>query len=411
MSQRQRLSTRMVAVLAFLVFLTAAWGCLAGLEIHCIDVGQGDCTLIVSPTGGTFLFDGGINGKGYGVVIPYLESLNIKALDYVSCSHYHMDHIGGLDEVVDYFGIDSVRVAVLDRGWSYTTMTYEDYEAAVAPKRTTIVDGQVIDLGGGVTITCIGVNGNGELSPPFDDTYDENDLCVTLLVEYGEFEFFVAGDLSGVNSSYYHDIESSVAPEVGDVDVYRVDHHGSASNSNTTLVSTLLPEVSIISCGNNSYGHPTQTVIDRLISYDSYIYQTELGDGGTIPSGEGEVVGGHVVIYVEPGQYTVAGDVYDLGSSGVQTVWVPASLKVFPNPFTHETTFGFSTRGVERVSLDVFDASGRLINRFTSSDSGATARVLTWDGRSMDGREVSPGVYFVRLSDHSGGISQKVVRR
>jgi beta-lactamase superfamily II metal-dependent hydrolase len=251
--------------------------------------------------------------------VPYLQSLGLQALDYIGASHYHADHIGGIDEVVSSFGIDSVRVAVLDRGWSYTTPTYDSYASAVAPKRTTITDGQVIDLGGGASITCVSVNGNGELSPPFDDTYDENDLCLGLHVEYLDFDFFVAGDLSGVNSSNYNNIESSVAPEVGAVEVYRVDHHGSISNSNSDLVSTLLPEVSIISVGDgNPYGHPHQPIIDRLVSYGSYIYQTETGSGGTIPAGSGEVVDGHVVIEVDSCYYSVnVTDIYEMCESAI----------------------------------------------------------------------------------------------
>jgi competence protein ComEC len=411
MPMRHAMRAAAVAAVALLALSASASLCRAGLEIHCLDVGQGDCTLIISPTGGTFLFDAGNNGKGNSVVYPYMQSLGLDALDYMGASHYHVDHIGGLDDVVDHIGIDSVRVAALDRGWSYTTATYEDYAATVAAKRTTISDSQVIDLGGGVTVTCVCVNGNGELSPPFEDSYDENDLCVALLVEYGDFEFFVAGDLSGTNSSYYHDIESSVASEVGDIDVYRVDHHGSASNSNAYFVSTLQPEVSIISVGNNSYGHPTQTVINRLVSYGSYIYQTELGDGGTIPPGEGEVVGGHIVIEVGAGQYTVNGNVYSLGSSGVRIRDREASLRVFPNPFVGQTTVAFSLPEKGRVTLDVFDTAGRLINRLPSIGPASYSGSMTWDGRTMTGESVSPGVYFVRVRGGSLEAVHKVVKR
>jgi beta-lactamase superfamily II metal-dependent hydrolase len=381
----------------------------AGLTIYCLDVGQGDCTIIVSPTGGTLLFDAGINGKGNNTIIPYLQGLGITALDYVACSHYHVDHIGGLDEVVNSLGIDSIRVAALDRGWSYTTATYTSYAAAVAPKRTTILDGQVIDLGGGVTVTCIGVNGNGQLSPPFDDKYDENDLCVALLVEYGDFDFFVAGDLSGSNSSGYHDIETSIASEVGDIDIYRVDHHGSASNSNAYLVSTFEPEVSVISVGSNSYGHPTQTVIDRLVNNGSYIYQTELGSGGTIPSGEGEVVGGHIVISVDGGSYTVNGDVYHMAGAGVRIVREGFDLRAYPNPFNTSTTFSFVAPAGGAVRLGVYDAAGRLVDLLSEADSGQGT--VTWMGTASGGGIVSPGVYFVRVEGPSGAISKKVVKR
>lgn len=395
--------------LALFMISSTPGGVLASVDIHCIDVGQGDCTLIVSSAGGTFLFDAGNNGKGNNTVMPYLQGLGLTALDYIGASHYHVDHIGGIDEVVNLLGIDSIRVAVLDRGWSYTTATYEDYADAVAAKRTTISDGQVIDLGGGVTITCIGVNGNGELSPPFDDKYDENDLCVTLLVEYGEFDFFVAGDLSGVNSSYYHDIESSIASEVGAVEIYRVDHHGSASNSNQTLVSALDAEVAVISVGSNSYGHPTQTVIDRLVGQGSYIYQTELGSGGTIPSGEGEVVGGHIVISVDGGTYTVDGDVYNMGGAGVDIALQDLDLRIHPNPFTTTTTFSFGAPACEPVRLGVYDVAGRLIAGLP--ESGAYRGTVTWMGTASDGAVVAPGVYFIRVDSDAGTLSRKVVKR
>jgi beta-lactamase superfamily II metal-dependent hydrolase len=311
----QMLSRKCLLVgLACITMVLVSGAAAANLTIHCLNVGQGDCTLIVSPTGGTFLFDAGENGKGNSVVAPYLLSRGFQALDYIGASHYHSDHIGGIDEVVGNLGIDSVRVAVLDRGWSYTTQTYTSYAGAVASKRATITDGQVIDLGGGVTITCIGVNGNGVLSPPFDDTYDENDLSIALLVSYLDFDFFVAGDLPGINSSLYNDIETSVALETGAVEVYQVNHHGSNSSSNAALVSALLPQVSIISTGDgNPYGHPHQPVIDRLVAYGSYIYQTEAGSGGTIPTGCGEVVDGHIVIEVDSCYYSVnVTDIYEL---------------------------------------------------------------------------------------------------
>jgi len=305
-------------LLAAAVVLIAAGAYCGNLEIHCVNVGQGDCTVIISPTGGSIMFDGGKNGTGYSTVIPYIHSLGLYGLDYIIASHYHEDHIGGIDEVVSSLGIDSVRVAVLDRGWSYTTPTYTSYAAAVASKRATIFDGQVIDLGGGVTVTCVAVNGNGILTPPFDTSYDENDYSVALLVEYLDFDFFVAGDLSGVNSSSYNDIETSVGNEVGNVDVYRVDHHGSISNSNANLVSSLLPTVSIISVGDNPYGHPMQTILNRLVFYGSYIYQTGLGTGGTIPAGNGEVVNDHVVIEVDSTFYVInTTDVYDMGAESI----------------------------------------------------------------------------------------------
>ncbi|MGD9401638.1 MAG: MBL fold metallo-hydrolase [bacterium] len=306
-------------LIALLVTFMAA-RVFAELTIHVIDVGQADACLIISPTGGTMLIDAGDNGDGSSIVVPYLQTYGLQALDYIVATHYHSDHIGGIDEVVSYLGIDSVRVAVYDRGWSYNTQTYSDYAAAVAAKRATITDGQVTDLGGGVTLTCVAVNGNGVLSPPFDTQYNENDLSVSLVLEYDNgFRFFTGGDLSGRTDGEYHDIETSVAPEVGAVDVYRVNHHGSFTSSNATFVSTLLPAVSVISLGDgNPYGYVHQEVMDRLIAYGSNVYQTEAGVGATIPPGRGRVVNGDIVVEVDSTFYTVdVTDFYELGDTGI----------------------------------------------------------------------------------------------
>lgn len=406
-------STRLVVSAVFLCLilaLSSAGRCTDVLQIHCLDVGQGDCTLIISPAGGTFLFDAGYNGQGNSTVLPYLQSLGLTGLDYISCSHYHADHIGGIDEVVNSIGIDSVRVAVLDRGWSYTTVTYQSYASAVATKRTSIYDGQVVDLGGGVTVTCLGLNGNGLISAPFDDK-EENDMCVALLVEYGSFRFFVAGDLSGVNSSYYRDIETSISAEAGDVDVYRVDHHGSSSNTNYNLVSNLSPEVSIISCGSNSYGHPTQTVINRLVSGGSYIYQTHTGDGGTIPQGDGEVVNDDVIIEVGSSSYTINNDrTYPLDNSGVGIAGDARWFRTYPNPFSSSATLSFSVPRGEVAGVEIYDVRGRLVRLFPAFEASGDVQSVIWDGRSMDGNEVPAGLYFVRVASEPVVAGQKVVK-
>ena len=413
MHKRRRISSAVLPIFIVWACAVLVWspiGLGAGtLEIHCLDVGQGDCTLVISPTGGTLLFDGGYNGKGTATILPHLQSLGITGLDYIASSHYHADHVGGLDEVVNSLGIDSIRVAVLDRGWSYTTLTYQSYATAVAAKRTTIYDGQVVDLGGGVTVTCVAVNGNGVLSSPFDD--EENDYCVSLLVEYGSFKFFAAGDLSGVNSSSYHDIETSVSADAGDIDVYRVDHHGSSSNTNSNLVSNLSPEVSVISVGSNSYGHPTQTVINRLVNADSYIYQTHTGSGGTIPAGSGEVLNDHVIIEVTSSSYTINYDrSYPLEAAGVEIAADEAWFKAYPNPFSSSTTLTFSIPRGETAGIEIYDVTGRLVNLFPAFDISGQAQSVTWDGRSADGRETAAGFYFVRISSEPGAVTHKVIR-
>ena len=289
------------------------------LTVYILDVGQGDSALVVSPNGTTMLIDAGSNGKGTGVVLPYLKGLGVTQLNYVVASHYHADHIGGIDEVIK--GGISLTGLAYDRGRSYSSQTYNDYVAAVGSKRTMITDGQIINLGGEAKAKCVAVNGNGVLGAS-----NENDLCVALVISYGDFDYFTAGDLSGKTTSSYIDIETSVAPEVGDIEVYKVNHHGSRYSTSQYLVDIIKPEVSVFSLGNdNDYGHPTQEVIDRLAAADSYMYLTEEPppEGGSVPPGKGEVVNGHIVITTDGvGDYTVNGDWYATDNTTAQVITV-----------------------------------------------------------------------------------------
>lgn len=393
-----------LAFLALSLPLLLAGPAAAGVAIHCLNVGQGDATLIVSSSGKTLLFDAGENGKGTSVVVPYLNALGIVQLNYIVTSHYHEDHIGGVDEVWNAKG--AVLNAVYDRGWSYTTATYNTYATLVAAKRVTATDLQVIDLGDGVTATVVALNGNGVLAPPFlSSSNDENDFCLALHVQAGDFDYFQAGDLSGINNSSYNDIETSVGPRVGDLEVYHVSHHGSYSASNASFLAATDPNVAIISVGPNSYGHPAQVTLDRIAAAGAFIYQTLVGSGGTLPASQLTVVGGHIVIATTGhGTYTVNGfsrpmDEPDL--TPVPTVTAFALLGNYPNPFNPLTNIRFVTERGGPVAFTVYDLAGRrLIERSFEAEPGAQS--VRWEGRDNAGYALPSGVYLYRLQTPEG---------
>ncbi|MHC4379868.1 MAG: lamin tail domain-containing protein, partial [Planctomycetota bacterium] len=238
----------------------------SNFEIYFIDTGQSDATLLISPTGQTFLFDGGDNGDGNSDVVPLLNSLGINQLDYVGVSHYHADHLGGLDEV---WNAGITTPVAYDRGFNNLpgTQSYGDYANRYSSVRQMVTPGQVVNLGGGVTLTCIvregDLMGGGSVDISGSSQW-ENSSSVGWLVEYGDFDMWMGGDLTGGGNGTTN-VESSVAPLVGDVDVYQANHHGSRTSSNSTWVNTLQPEFTIVPCGSsNPYGYPKQEVLDRL---------------------------------------------------------------------------------------------------------------------------------------------------
>jgi beta-lactamase superfamily II metal-dependent hydrolase len=309
----------------------------SNLEIHHIDIGQGDTTLIIGPTGKSLLFDAGEttwNSSTKAQIIgAYIEGvLGCKSLDYVVISHFHVDHsgyvgYGGLWNLVETQGFTVGNTLVRDYHTyvgdiSGTFTNWKTYlegpgQAKLHPVIAVESTGQV-NLGTGVAFKIVAVNGNGSLSagdfhgdanPP-----SENDYSIGAVLSYGNFDEWMGGDLDGQYElsgfGYtYHDIELSVAPEVGDVDVYKANHHGSSHSSSNTFIAQLDPEVSIISVGNgNTYGHPSQTVMDRLLA-TSTVYLTERGSTNTNIGSA--IVAGNIVIKTTNGMtYTVNGTPY-----------------------------------------------------------------------------------------------------
>ena len=84
------------------------------------------------------------------------------------------------------------------------------------------------------------------------------------------------GDHSISNLGYsYNDIEAVTAPRIGEVDIYRANHHGSSHSSSKYLLDTLKPTLTLFSCGNgNSYGHPSESTLARVKAIGSKMYLT-----------------------------------------------------------------------------------------------------------------------------------------
>jgi competence protein ComEC len=88
------------------------------LQIHHIDVGQGDGAVLISPSGEVVVFDSGedMNRKDCTRPVSYLDQLGVKHIDYLYVSHYHFDHIGCIPAVLGQFALLN---SAFDRGNSY----------------------------------------------------------------------------------------------------------------------------------------------------------------------------------------------------------------------------------------------------------------------------------------------------
>jgi len=259
------------------------------LQLHFIDVGQGDAELLVSPGGKTVLVDGGLPGRDK-VVNPYLAKHGVTNLDYYIVSHYHNDHIGSITKLLTQPVVSHLQAA-FDRGDtptntdSFSKTFAKNYRAAVNGRRVTAQrtgsspgHGFKLDAGSNqpVEIEFIAVNGNGQVTKT---EINENDLSVAFVVRFGKFSAVLGGDLSGSNGSEYTDIETSLAAGFPKpASVYKVHHHGSRYSSNTNWLRAINPIVGIICCGTrNTYLLPADEALKRLADFKVDTYWTETG--------------------------------------------------------------------------------------------------------------------------------------
>lgn len=241
-----------------------------------LDVGQGDAAVVLAPGGCVALLDAGPTGSGK-TIKSYLHSLNVTRIDFAVLSHYHEDHLGGLDEVER--GDDAIPIGtVYDHGGSYSSGAYTQYDRQFRGRRTAVAAGDTMSLCAQVDFKVVASDANGR------PTSDENVRSVVVKVSYGALDVLVGGDLGWGGP----DIESTVAAEIGPIEVYKVHHHGSAGASSARFLDATKPTVSVISVAqNNSYGHPTPSTLSRLNAAGSAIWQT--AGSTTAPRGNVEI--------------------------------------------------------------------------------------------------------------------------
>ncbi|MDK2816209.1 MAG: competence protein ComEC [Moorella sp. (in: firmicutes)] len=235
------------------------------LKIHFIDVGQADSILIQTPSGKAVLVDGGNNDDGSRVV-DYIKAQGIKELAAIVATHPHEDHIGGLDTVIKSFPIAAVYMP----NAASNTRTFEDFINAIKASGAKRIQAKA-----GVKLDIPDVS--AEFLAPNSNSYEDlNNYSAVLKLTYGNTSFLLAGDAEAVSESEMLNAGYNLK-----ADLLKVGHHGSESSTTSAFLKAVSPKYAVISVGKgNSYGHPAQQTLDRLISAGVQIYRTD--EAGTI---------------------------------------------------------------------------------------------------------------------------------
>jgi len=250
--------------LCFVLSVAASWTepLLYDCYVTVLDVGQGQCVILQSG-GQTFVVDcGGSYAEGAGdLAAETLLSRGIGRIDGLILTHYDEDHAGGAQYLLDRIETDAMFLPELAD------------ENGVAEQLTQKQDAEIIRVGTDTEILFDG--GKIALIAPIDyNSGNESSLCVLFQTE--KCDILITGDRGELGEMLL--LHNADLPKL---EVLVVGHHGAASSTTRELLAAVQPEIAVISVGaDNPYGHPAQSVLDRLADCGCEIYRTD--QNGTI---------------------------------------------------------------------------------------------------------------------------------
>lgn len=246
------------------------------LSVHFLDVGQSDCTLVITPAGSTMLIDSGKN-KDFKNVISYLEKNNVYGIDILVGTHPDADHIAALDDLIDkYKEFDKIYLPLVAKDTNIFRKVIETI-LKTGEEITPALGGFEIPFDPKIRLEILAPN-----SMVYDDA---NEYSVVIKLTYGEMEFIFTGDAG-------HESEIEMLEKGYNLvaEVLKAGHHGSKTSTSKEFLLAVNPEFAVISAGkDNRYGHPSSEILELLESNEVKLLRTdELGtivlysDGATI---------------------------------------------------------------------------------------------------------------------------------
>lgn len=257
------------------------------LVVYFLDVGQGDCVVVVTPKHQVIVYDtGGLPNLDTGkqVVASFLRSLGKRGVDVLILSHYDFDHVGGAVGLMQQLQVREIILPqeALDAS---SLPLYEVITKTAASRGTKLTLAQqdaFWDLGDGASLhlfvpatwpqdiqytTAIETTYAADATPS-SDSIPTGNAASTVAAIYSPFgNVLLTGDLGG---------EEEQGLELGHFDIFKAGHHGSKNSNSAELLERLQPRLTVISCGYaNRYGHPHRETLARLSQVGCAILRTD----------------------------------------------------------------------------------------------------------------------------------------
>ena len=252
-----------VLMLVLLIFIGGWKACRPGdLQVHFIDVGQGDAALVITPHGHAFMVDaGGVREGGYDigrmVDVPYLLHYGVRQLDYIFLTHAHDDHAAGVRGILGKIPVKAVMTGHEGTG-EYLKVFGRGEAARLEKLLAPLRENTSMELDG-VRIEILYSPDRREVREG-NVQATGNEFSNLIRVSYGNASFLFTGDLVTVQEAEL----LRRGTQLGST-VLKVGHHGSRTSSSEAFLQAVNPRWAVISCGYaNSFGHPHKEIVQRI---------------------------------------------------------------------------------------------------------------------------------------------------
>ena len=237
------------------------------MQIHFIDVGQGDAMLIITPHKRAIMLDtgGSVNSDfdlGKRVDLPYLRHYGVTQLDYLILSHSDADHAGGAKTILAEIPVNHLIIADED---------LTNYAKILQlPLQSNILQNAIVAKDN-LQFTVDGINFSF-LNPKTFAAKSSNEASNVLKLSYRNFSALFTGDLTTAGEQALLSTQADL-----NATILKVAHHGSKTSSSEEFLNAVRPQFAIISAGKyNSFGHPHEEVLTRLNELPTKILRTDL---------------------------------------------------------------------------------------------------------------------------------------
>lgn len=257
------------ALIVFLIVILLIYKYPKDLRINFVDVGQGDCTFIITPYNNTILIDGGGSETfdvGKSTLLPYILDKGYTSIDYIFISHFDNDHVDGILYLLEEINVGQV---IIPKQFE-TSANYERFIKIVKERGGKV---RVVKKGDEVGIEK---NLKFNILWPQNDFIEENVInnnSMICMLKYNNFSMLFTGDVERIAEEKflnYYENTNLIST------VLKIAHHGSKTSSTEKFISKVKPKIALIGVGeNNLFGHPSNEVLDRLRKINCQIYRTD----------------------------------------------------------------------------------------------------------------------------------------